>query len=377
MAKVIVGMSGGVDSAVAAYLLKEAGYEVIGVTLRTWVGSDGEESRCCEIDDARQTAQRLGIPYHVFNCTSEFERKVTKPFIEDYLHGLTPNPCVVCNREIKWERMLHYAGILEADFVATGHYATVLKLENGRYTVRKAAHAEKDQTYMLYRLSQEQLAKTLMPLGPYSKEQVRELAMQAWLPIASKPDSQEICFVTDGDYADYIEKNADDAIPGEGNLVDEAGTVLGTHRGIIHYTVGQRKGLGLSLGYPAYVKRICAETNEIVVAKKEDLLCRAILCRDVNYMSIPPLEPGEKLRCSVKPRYRHAGQSAVIETDADGLVRVSFDTPVGFASPGHSAVFYDENDCVIGGGVIADVRFNDNHIPPPAAAITDAAENHN
>ena len=359
MAKVIVGMSGGVDSAVAAYLLKEAGYEVIGVTLRTWVGSDGEESRCCEIDDARETAQRLGIPYHVFNCTSDFERKVTKPFIEDYLHGLTPNPCVVCNREIKWERMLHYAGILEADFVATGHYATVLKLENGRYTVRKAAHAEKDQTYMLYRLSQEQLAKTLMPLGPYSKEQVRELAMQAWLPIASKPDSQEICFVTDGDYADYIEKNAAGAIPGKGNLVDEAGTVLGTHRGIIHYTVGQRKGLGISLGYPAYVKRISAETNEIVVGTKDDILCKAILCKGLSFMSIPSLEAGEKLRCIVKPRYRHAGQSALLEADADGLVRVTFDEPVQFAAPGQSAVFYDENDCVIGGGIIADVFFEE------------------
>lgn len=357
MAKVIVGMSGGVDSAVAAYLLKQAGYDVIGVTLRTWIGSDGEESRCCEIDDARQTAQRIGIPYHVFNCTSDFTCKVTKPFIEDYLHGLTPNPCVVCNREIKWERLLHFAGILEADYVATGHYASVLKLENGRYTVRKASHSEKDQTYMLYRLTQEQLAKTLMPLGAYTKEQVREIAAQAGLQIASKPDSQEICFVTDGDYAGYIEKNAGVPVPGKGNLVDEAGTILGTHRGIIHYTVGQRKGLGISLGYPAYVKRICAETNEIVVGTRDDILCKTILCKDLSFMSIPSLEAGETLRCNVKPRYRHAGQSALIEADEAGLARVTFDEPVQFAAPGQSAVFYDGNGCVIGGGVISDVLF--------------------
>ena len=359
MAKVIVGMSGGVDSAVAAYLLKQAGYDVIGVTLRTWLGSDGEESRCCEIDDARQTAQRLGIPYHVFNCTSEFERKVTKPFIEDYLHGLTPNPCVICNREIKWERLLYFAGILGSEYVATGHYASIVRLENGRYTVRKALHAEKDQTYMLYRLTQEQLGKTLMPLGEYSKEQVREIAKEADLLIASKPDSQEICFVPDGDYAGYIEENAGGAVLGRGNLVDEAGTVLGTHRGIIHYTVGQRKGLGVSLGYPAYVKRICAETNEIVVGTKDDILCTAILCKDLNYMSVPSLEAGEKLRCNVKPRYRHAGQSALIEADEAGLAKVTFDAPVQFAAPGQSAVFYDENDRLIGGGVIADVLFEE------------------
>ena len=206
MAKVVVGMSGGVDSAVAALLLKEAGYDVIGVTLRTWVSSDGGEGRCCEIDDARSAARTIGIPYHVFNCVSDFETKVIKPFTEDYLNGLTPNPCVICNREIKWERLLYHADVLGADYVATGHYAYVARLDNGRYTVRKALHGEKDQTYMLYRLTQEQLARTLMPLGDYSKQEVRDIAERAGLTVASKPDSQEICCVTDGDYADFLEK---------------------------------------------------------------------------------------------------------------------------------------------------------------------------
>ena len=357
MPKVIVGLSGGVDSAVAAYLLKEAGYDVVGVTLRTWVGSDGEESRCCEIDDARDTARAIGIPYHVFNCLDDFERKVTRPFIDDYLRGRTPNPCVVCNREIKWERLLHYAQVLGADFVATGHYASVVRLDNGRYTVRKALHAEKDQTYMLYRLTQEQLAKTLMPLGEYSKQEVRAIAEKAGIKVAAKPDSQEICFVPDGDYAGYIIKNAGCDVPGEGNFVDEAGNVLGRHKGIIRYTVGQRKGLGVALGRLAYVKRICPETNEIILGSAEDVRCAAIECRDMNFMSVPAPREGEKLECSVKVRYRHPGQRATVEAVGGDRVRITFGEPVGSAAPGQSAVFYDAEGCVVGGGVISEVFF--------------------
>ena len=292
MKKVIIGMSGGVDSAVAAYLLKQAGYDVVGVTLRTWAGTEGQESRCCEIDDARWTAYTIGIPYYAFNCVSDFESKVVEPFVQDYLCGRTPNPCVVCNREIKWERMLYHANVLQADFVATGHYASVVKLENGRYTVRKAAHAEKDQTYMLYRLTQEQLARTLMPLGEYSKAEVREIAAKAGIEVASKPDSQEICFVTDGDYADFIINHENGAVPGEGNYVDESGNILGRHKGIIHYTVGQRKGLGVAFGHPMYIKEIRADKNEIVLSDLEQT-CREILCRGMNFMSIPEPEEGE------------------------------------------------------------------------------------
>lgn len=356
MPKVIVGLSGGVDSAVAAYLLKEAGYDVVGVTLRTWIGADGEEGRCCEIDDARETARVIGIPYHVFNCVHDFDEKVVKPFVSDYIHGLTPNPCVVCNREIKWERLLRYAQVLEADFVATGHYASVVRLDNGRYTVRKALHAEKDQTYMLYRLTQEQLAKTLMPLGEYSKREVRAIAESAGIKVASKPDSQEICFVTDGDYADFIAGRAEAELPAEGNFVDEAGAVLGRHKGIIHYTVGQRKGLGIALGRPAYVKKICADTNDIVLGYADETVCAAITCGDLNFTAIPDLREGEKLRCLVKVRYRHPGQYALLEKSGD-MLAVTFDEPVKSAAPGQSAVFYDDEGRLLGGGVISDVTF--------------------
>ena len=356
MARVIVGMSGGVDSAVAAYLLKQAGHDVIGVTLRTWQGENGGDSRCCEIDDARETARIIGIPYHAFNCVSDFEHKVVRPFIDGYLHGVTPNPCVVCNRVIKWERMLYYAQVLKADLIATGHYAYVVRLDNGRYTVREAAHAEKDQTYMLYRLTQEQLAKTLMPLGGYTKREVRGIAESASLRVASKPDSQEICFVEDGDYAGFIEKNAGCELPGAGKYIDENGGVIGVHKGIIHYTVGQRRGLGIALGRRAYVKKICADTNEIVLGTGE-VVCRELICEDVNYMSIPSLAPGEELCCKVKVRYSHAGKNAVVTSAGDGRVRVRFTEHVGFAAPGQSAVFYDGDGCVIGGGFISDVVF--------------------
>ena len=246
MAKVITGLSGGVDSAVCAYLLKEQGYDVTGVTLRTWLNSETEVSKCCELDDAAEIARAIGIPFHIHNVGTLFCRYVTTPFVSDYLHGLTPSPCVECNHHVKWEGMIYAAHLFGADYVATGHYANIVHLENGRYTVKQSQGA-KDQTYMLYRLSQEQLSKTLMPLGNLSKDEVREIARKASLPVAEKPDSQEICFVTEGSYADYIEKELGQDCSPEGNFVDEDGNVLGRHRGIIHYTVGQRKGLGLAI----------------------------------------------------------------------------------------------------------------------------------
>ena len=357
MEKVIVGLSGGVDSAVAALLLKQAGYDVVGVTLRTWEGTDGRESRCCEIDDARQTARTIGIPYYAFNCVSDFENKVVKAFVRDYLHGMTPNPCVVCNREIKWQRLLYHADVLKADYAATGHYASVVKLENGRYTVRKASHFEKDQTYMLYRLTQDQLARTLMPLGAYSKEEVREIAGKAGIQVASKPDSQEICFVTDGNYADFIRDYENGAVPGEGNYVDESGNILGRHRGIIHYTVGQRKGLGVAFGQPMYIKEIRADRNEIVLSGYDETCCKAILCHNMNFMSISEPEEGEAVRCQVKVRYRHSGQDALLEKLGEDRFKISFEEPVRFAAPGQSAVFYDKDDCLMGGGVISEVIY--------------------
>ncbi len=352
MAKVIVGMSGGVDSAVCAYLLKAAGYEVIGVTLKTWVAADGKESRCCEIDDARLVADQIGIPYYAVNCISEFQRCVIDPFVQAYINGLTPNPCIGCNRYIKWDRMLDFAKSMQAEYIATGHYASVVQLENGRYTVKQADHIAKDQTYMLYKLSQEQLAHTLMPLGKLTKEQVRAIAVQAGISVAQKPDSQEICFVPEGNYADYIEENAECDLPPEGNFVDEEGKVLGRHKGIIHYTVGQRKGLGIALGEPAYVKEIRTTTNEVVLAPDSSLYSDTVVCGEVNFMSIAPLAVGEKIRCLAKIRYHHTPQSAELEMLDEDTVQIRFDAPVRAVTPGQSAVFYDEDHCVMGGGVI-------------------------
>ena len=383
MAKVIVGMSGGVDSAAAAYLLKKAGYEVTGVTLRTWKSSDGEENRCCEIDEARRIAETIGIEYRTLNCEEVFRRQVIHPFVQEYLAGRTPNPCIGCNPKIKWEWMEYLAGVLQADYVATGHYASVLELPNGRFTVKKAVHAEKDQTYMLYRLSQDQLKKTLMPLGKYSKKEVRQIAREAGLTVASKPDSQEICFVPDDDYAGFIRnyvetarnsgqagsgeaaapgkgdasygnRNASGmlALPGAGAFVNEQGEKLGTHRGIIHYTVGQRRGLNLPLGSRAYVKEIRPETNEVVIGDNESLFRKDVFCTDICFMGIPEMTPGEKVRALAKIRYHHREQSAEVECTAEDEICIRFDEPVRAPAPGQSAVFYSEDGCVLGGGVI-------------------------
>ena len=350
--RVIVGMSGGVDSAVAALLLKEAGYEVIGVTLRTWESDDGSESRCCEIDDARDTARKLGIDYHVFNCLSDFRRHVVTPFVDAYLHGMTPNPCVNCNRFVKWERMLYYANILGADSIATGHYASVVRLGNGRYTLQKADYAQKDQTYMLWRLTQEQLSRTLMPLGRLTKQEVRSIAEQAGLPVADKPDSQEICFVPDGSYADFIAAHAEHYKPDEGNFVDEQGKFLGRHKGVIHYTVGQRKGLGIALGEPVYVSEIRADSNEVVLGKADSLLKDEIFCRELNFLSITDLPWEKSIRANIKIRYHDGGCSGTITRTGVDTVRISFDGKVRAPAPGQSAVFYDASGCILGGGEI-------------------------
>ena len=362
MEKIVVGMSGGVDSAVAAYLLKKAGYDVIGVTLRTWQADDGSESRCCDIDDARAVSNKLGIRYVPVNCSRDFQKNVVEPFAEEYLCGLTPNPCIECNRYVKWDKLLYFAKVLGADKIATGHYANIIKLDNGRYTVKTAKYADKDQTYMLYKLSQEQLAATLMPLGNLSKSKVRKIAQNAGLPVASKPDSQEVCFITDGSYAEYIEKNAPPEYKREGNFVDMSGTVLGRHKGIIHYTVGQRKGLGIALGHPAYVKEIRADKNEVVIGDDQSLYSAEIYCRDVRFMSVAEMNKADKFKCTAKIRYHHKGQTATVEIIENGIARIVFDEPVRAAAPGQSAVFYAPEGYVIGGGIIIkDVLENEIH----------------
>ncbi|MBP5200974.1 MAG: tRNA 2-thiouridine(34) synthase MnmA [Schwartzia sp.] len=349
MSRVVVGMSGGVDSATAAYLLKAAGHEVIGVTVKTWAGGD---NRCCEMEDAREMAARMGISHYVRNAVSEFQSRVVRPFIDDYMHGRTPNPCVECNRYLKWAQLLEAASVMGAEYVATGHYARTARLANGRLAIRRAASIRKDQSYVLYKLTQEQLAHTMLPLGGYEKDEVRAIAERAGLSAAQKPDSQEICFVTEGDYADYIERETETELPPPGNFVDEAGNVLGRHKGIAHYTVGQRKGLGLALGYPAYVTKIDAEKNEIVVADETSLYRSSILCGDLNFMSVEGLQSGEELRAFVKIRYNHKGETGTLKMNDDGTLSVVFDEPVRAATPGQSAVFYDEEGYIIGGGKI-------------------------
>lgn len=359
MKRVLVGLSGGVDSAVAAYLLKQEGHDVVGVMLRTWMSDDGQESRCCEIDDAKAIADAIGIPFHPFNCTGVFNDKVIQPFMEQYLQGLTPNPCIFCNRYVKWERLMYYMKVLKGDYIATGHYAKVVKLGNGRYTVRNAEHIEKDQTYMLYRLTQEELAATLMPLGKYSKDEVRAIAAKAGIPVADKPDSQEICFIPDDDHAGFIRSNYPGKIPGEGNFVDTKGNVLGTHKGVMCYTVGQRKGLGIALGKPAYVCRIDTEKNEVVIGDIDDIMSDTVVCELPNFLSMEAPLPGEEFRCRARIRYHHEPAEAVACMTDEGKLRIKFSTPVKGAAPGQSAVMYDDEGNVIGGGVICKERQNE------------------
>lgn len=269
--KVVVGMSGGVDSSVAAYLLKQQGYDVVGVTMQIWQDESHEEIEnkggCCglsAVDDARRVAAMLDIPYYVMNFKSEFKRDVIDYFVREYLAGRTPNPCIACNRYVKWESLLTRSIQIGADYIATGHYARICELPNGRYAIRNSVTAKKDQTYALYNLTQEQLKRTLMPIGDYTKEEVRKIAEDIGLMVAGKPDSMEICFVPDNDYASFIEKETGvTSVPGD--FVDVDGNVIGKHKGVIHYTVGQRKGLGIALGKPAFVVAIRPEQNQVVI----------------------------------------------------------------------------------------------------------------
>lgn len=349
-------MSGGVDSSVAAYLLKESGYEVIGVTMQIWQEEEEaakeENGGCCgllAVEDARRVAQFLDIPYYVMNFKKEFRENVMNYFVEEYLHGRTPNPCIACNRYVKWESLLQRSLAIGADYIATGHYAKVGRLANGRYAICNSVTAAKDQTYALYNLTQYQLAHTLMPVGAYEKAKIRKIAEDLGLPVANKPDSQEICFIPDHDYAGFIDKEAGKRVPEPGNFVTVSGEIIGVHKGITHYTVGQRKGLNLAMGHPVFVTQIRPETNEVVIGRSEDVFSRELICDHINYMGMENLTEPRKVLAKI--RYAHKGAPCLIEKVGEDWIKCAFEEPVRAVTPGQAVVFY-EDGYVLGGGTI-------------------------
>ncbi len=357
MEKIMVAMSGGVDSSVAALLVKQAGLEAVGVTLSLHREEREEmfpgEKTCCSVDDvndARRVCARLGLPFYVFNFQEAFREQVIDRFVSAYCRGETPNPCIDCNRHVKFGKLLQRAAETGFDGVATGHYARVERDgASGRVLLKTGRDAGKDQSYMLYSLTQEQLARTMFPLGGLTKAQVRELAEENGLINARKRDSQDICFVPDGDYAAFIEGYRKEPFPG-GDFIGMAGEVYGRHKGIIRYTVGQRKGLGLSFPQPMYVTKIDPYKNTVTLAPGEALFSRTVTARSVNLIACERL-PGP-VRAQVKLRYRHAPQPALVEQTGEDTLRATFDEPQRAATPGQALVIYD-GDTVIGGGVIA------------------------
>ena len=364
---IAVAMSGGVDSSTVAAMLRAEGHEVVGLTMQLWnqrrlAGQEGMpesvQGRCCSLDDvydARRVAETIGIPYYVVNHEERFERDVVRPFVEQYLSGRTPIPCSLCNNHLKFDQLLIVAQQIGADALATGHYAQVeFDQAGGRWLLKRPADHSKDQTYFLFGLTQDQLSRTLFPLGGMMKPEVRELARQHGLALAQKPDSQEICFVPGGDYKKFLDAYL--AEQGEvlrdtaGELVTTDGTVVGEHGGIHNFTVGQRKGLGLATGSPLYVIQIKGDAHQVVVGQQEDLYTRTLRTHRVNLISVEDLQ--EPMRATVKIRHRHEGAAALIEKTGEDAIQVTFDEPQRAVTPGQAAVFYD-NDVVIGGGWIA------------------------
>ncbi len=349
--KALIAMSGGVDSAVAALRMRQEGWDCVGCTMKLYQNEDAGISRertCCSLDDvedARAVAYRMGIPHHVFNFSDDFREKVIDKFVAAYLAGRTPNPCIDCNHYLKFSRLYHRAKELGCDVIVTGHYARIEE-ENGRWLLKKALDPEKDQSYVLYQLNQDQLAHTRFPLGKLTKPQVRAIAEAEGFVNARKPDSQDICFVPDGDYARVIQLRAG-IIPEPGDFVDQSGRVLGRHRGIIHYTVGQRRGLGLSFDQPYYVVRIDPGANTVTLGPKEALFSKTAFVPDFHWISGET--PPAPIRCAAKIRYRHPEQPCLLTPLPEGGVRLDFDEPQRAITPGQSAVAYD-GDTVLGGG---------------------------
>jgi tRNA-specific 2-thiouridylase len=341
---------------VAAWLLKQQGYDVIGVTMQIWQDEERtqqeENGGCCglsAVDDARRVAQKLDIPYYVMNFKQDFKCKVMDYFVEEYLVGRTPNPCIACNRYVKWESLLKRSMDIGAEYIATGHYARIAQLPNGRYAIKNSVTAKKDQTYALYNLTQEQLSHTLMPVGDYTKDEIRQMAGEEGLPVAHKPDSQEICFIPDNDYAAFIDREAGERVPKPGCFVTAAGQVLGRHLGITHYTIGQRKGLNLAMGHPVFVTEIRPETNEVVIGEAGDVFGDTLYCNHINYMGMEDLT--QPRRVLAKIRYAHAGEMCLIEKTDANVIKCTFEKPVRAITPGQAVVFY-EDGYVLGGGSI-------------------------